>query len=462
MKRKKLFIMLSISLSLIIFGAYTTVMAGVTAEEAATLKTTLTPFGAERAGNADGTIPAWEGGITEIPAGYTPGDRHIDPFAGDKVLFTITAANMDKYADKLAVGQKELLKRYPDTYKIHVYPTRRSHSAPQWTYDNTFKNATRANLTEDGYGVSGAFGGIAFPIPKRPEEVMWNFLTRYFGDSEKYNFDIVVANPGSAPVIASGSVVNGRFPYYDQDLGLDGYYAGETPEYFKVLNQFISPPRRKGEVILAREPMDQSKHARKAWQYLPGQRRVRRAPTIAYDTPNPGATGLMTYDDVFMFNGSLDRYDWKTLGKKEIYIPYNCYKPQRKAPIKEHCLGSHPNPELWRWELHRVWVVEATLKSGKRHVYAKRVNYIDEDSWNLAIRDVYDAQGSLWRHAYAALKNAYELPGVVDRPNVYIDFYRPEWLYHLDMSRFDKIQVYDTGIKDKFFTPENVRRLGKR
>ena len=121
-------------------------------------------------------------------------------------------------------------------------------------------------------------------------------------------------------------------------------------------------------MILAREPMDQSKNARKAWQYLPGQRRVRRAPTISYDTPNPGATGLMTYDDVFMFNGSLDRYDWKLIGKKELYIPYNCYKPQLKVPLTEKCLGGHPDPEYWRWELHRVWVVEGTVKPGKRHV----------------------------------------------------------------------------------------------
>ncbi|MBW2368136.1 MAG: DUF1329 domain-containing protein [Deltaproteobacteria bacterium] len=463
MKQKRTVLILSMLISLLMLGAHATVMAGVSAEKAAKLNTTLTPFGAERAGNADGTIPAWEEGITEVPAGYEPGKRHIDPYANDQVLYTITAANMDKYADKLAEGSKELLKRYPDTFRLDVYQTRRSFSAPQWVYDNTIKNATRAGLSEDGYSVSGAFGGIAFPIPKRPEEVMWNFLTRYYGKDEHYSFDICVISPNSKPVIVSGSEVRAMNPYYDQDLGIEDFYAKKTPEYFLVLNQFISPPRRKGEVILGRDPLDQSKNSRKAWQYLPGQRRVRRAPTIAYDTPNPGASGLMTYDDVFMFNGALDRYDWKLIGKKEVYIPYNCYKAETKASLEELCHAHHPNPEYWRWELHRVWVVEGSLKSGKRHVYAKRVNYIDEDSWSLAIRDVYDAQGSLWRHAYAGLKNAYELPGVVDRPNVYIDFYRPEYLYHFSMTRYDRIPLYNTGdVTEKYFTPEKVRRLGKR
>ncbi len=60
--------------------------------------------------------------------------------------------------------------------------------------------------------------------------------------------------------------------------------------------------------------------------YLPGQRRVKAAPDVAYDTPNPGTAGATTYDDAFMFNGAMDRYDFKLIGKKEMYVPYNAYK----------------------------------------------------------------------------------------------------------------------------------------
>ena len=79
---------------IILIFLYGTAIAAVSPEEAARLGgPELTPIGAERPGNADGTIPAWTGGITEIPEGYSPGQRHRDPFPEDEVLFTITAAN---------------------------------------------------------------------------------------------------------------------------------------------------------------------------------------------------------------------------------------------------------------------------------------------------------------------------------------------------------------------------------
>lgn len=451
-----------IILSLFMVCAYSAALAGVSAEEAAKLKTTLTPTGAERAGNADGTIPAWEGGITEIPAGFKKAYPHVDPFTDDKVQFSITAANMDKYADKLSEGQKALLKKFPDTYKLNIYQTRRSHSGPQWYYDNTFKNATNAKITEDGGGVTNAFAGIAFPIPKTGEEVMWSFLTRWKGTYLTYPFDNVIVPAKGDPFVSSSSDVNEKFPYYDIEMGYEKYNAQETPMYLTLINQYTGPPRKKGEIILAHDPLNQSKNPRLAWQYLPGQRRVRRAPTVSYDTPNPGTQSILTYDDVFMFNGALDRYNWKLIGKKEMYIPYNCYKAAQKYPLKEGYTPNHPNADYWRWELHRVWVVEATLKQGKRHIYAKRTLYFDEDSWTMAMRDVYDAQGSLWRTSYAALKNAYDLPGVVQMPNIYHDLYLPEYVVNFSMNLYEKSIDYENKPSDKWWSPENVRRLGRR
>ena len=118
----------------------------------AKLKGELTPMGAIRAGNEAGTIPAWEGGITSPPAGFQPGTRPIDPYTGDQKLFTITAANMNQYRDQLSPGQIAMLKRYPNTWKMHVYPSRRSASYPQRIYDATIKNATTAELSEGGNG----------------------------------------------------------------------------------------------------------------------------------------------------------------------------------------------------------------------------------------------------------------------------------------------------------------------
>ena len=73
-------------------------MAAVSAAEAAKLGAELTPLGAVKAGNADGSIPAWEGGLTSAAqAGfpnYRPGQHHPDPYASDKPLYTVTSANM--------------------------------------------------------------------------------------------------------------------------------------------------------------------------------------------------------------------------------------------------------------------------------------------------------------------------------------------------------------------------------
>ncbi len=140
---------------------------------------------------------------------------------------------------------------------------------------------------------------------------------------------------------------------------------------------------------------------RRAWQYLPGQRRVKLAPDLAYDTPNAGSGGTSTYSDTFVFNGAMDRFDWKLVGKKEMYVPYNGYKLMYAKDIKPALTPNHVNPDFMRWELHRVWVVEATLKPGQRDLYSKRVFYLDEDSWVALAADQYDGKGQLYRATLA-------------------------------------------------------------
>ena len=436
-------------------------MAKVSQEEAEKLKTTLTPFGAERAGNADGTIPAWEGGISAPPEGLGykgSGFRHPDPYAKDNVRYSITAENMAQYDDKLTEGQKALFKKHPDTYRIDVYPTRRSHAAPDWVYENTFQNATRAEVTEGGLQISSAYGGIPFPIPKSGEEVIWNHLLRFESSGTLQESRGYLVESSGKIVLANGIVAIERFPYYIKDGSLDTFNG----YYYYTRSAYNQPPRRKGEVLLVKDPVNPAITPRKAWQYLVGQRRVRRAPTVAFDTPNPSFAGATTWDDYYMFNGSLERYDWKLLGKKEILIPYNCYKADEQMELKEIYQKGHLNPDYIRWELHRVWEVEATVKPDKRHIYGRRLFYVDEDSWVMVMADSYDNRGKLWRTNLAINLNAYELPGVVQRMQVNYDLPKDRYALNLCQTDLPKIREFGYESEESMFTPEAVRRLGRR
>ena len=438
------------------------VSAGVSAEEAARLKSELTPLGAERAGNAEGTIPAWDGGLTGPPAGVTimPGDRYPDPFKEDKVQFSITSQNMDQYADKLNPGTKAMFKKYPDTYRLDVYKTRRSQAAPEWVYENTFKNATRASLTEDGLGMKDAYGGIPFPIPQRGEEAIFNHILRYGGASRIGPYFSGLVNADGTFTAGGGGGDYEQYPYYFKDGSLETFKG----DIWYMLNTFGRPARRKGELLLVKDPLDKSKQKRKAWQYMPGQRRVRRAPTIAYDTPNPTYSGLVVYDDGFMFNGHIDRYNWKLVGKQEMYIPYNGYKFHNSTKEEEIITKGHANPDAIRWELHRVWVLEATLKSGRRHIYAKRVFFIDEDSWTILLKDQYDGRGNLWRTSVGTSWNHYDLPAVILLSIFNYDLQKERYGV-LALLNFDEKYVVtnpDKGIDKKYFKPEYLRKLGKR
>ena len=98
-----------------------------------------------------------------------------------------------------------------------------------------------------------------------------------------------------------------------------------------------------------------------------------------------------------MFSGMQDRFDFKLVGRKEMYIPYNTYKFYFDCDLRGQLKKNHVNPECERWELHRVWVVEATLKDEYRHVYSKRTYYLDEDTYGAGMYDAWDQSGQLYR-----------------------------------------------------------------
>jgi hypothetical protein len=370
--------------------------AAVTEQEAQQLKSTLTPLGAERAGNKDGTIPAWTGEGVKTPPGFTTAQRRPDPFAAEKPLYSITAKNMAQHADKLTDGQKAMLQRYP-AYRIDVYPTHRTAMTPQWVQDNTFKNATRAKLVDGtNYPVpSGAFGGPPFPIPKSGLEVMWNHILRYIGSQTRgtNGQTWMVTADGKKVMVMKGEQHN-MTPYYDPNGSVEKFDG----VYFltRVLND--GPPIRAGEALVGRLNVDDAKT--NTWVYLTGQRRVRKLPNSNGDTPLPTSAGMISFDEVSVFGSGPGYYDWKLLGKKEILVPYNTYKLLQPDSAETVMGSSFMNPDYVRWELHRVWVVEGNLKSGKRHTSPRSVYYVDEDSWLALLADRWDVNGQLWRTLY--------------------------------------------------------------
>jgi len=437
-------------------------VAAVSAQDAARLGTELTPLGGEKAGNAAGTIPAWDGGLSSpakagFPTFASPG-RAPDPFASEKPTFKITAANMAQYADHLTEGDKALLKQYKDTFFMNVYPTHRTASSPQRIYDATKRNATTAQLAAGGNGVTGAVEGIPFPIPKTGVEAFWNHVLRYRADAAAREI-------GQAAVSPSGSYNMVKFhdEFYMAYSQPNAKEADLDNVILYFIEETVAPARLAGDILLVHETLDQSKENRRAWIYNAGQRRVRRAPDVAFDNPGTAADGLRTSDQFDMYNGSPERYDWKLVGKKEIYVPYNAYRlHQAKVKPDDVIRPLHINQDLTRYELHRVWVVDSVLKPGQRHIYKRRTLYIDEDSWQIVAVDCYDARDQLWRVQEGHGINYFNVPTYWTTMELTYDLQARRYLAlgfedHADRS-------YDFGIKRTLgdYTAAALRTRGTR
>jgi hypothetical protein len=368
--------------------------AAATAQEVKQLGDTLTPWGAEKAGNKEGTIPAYTGGLTKIPAGITAAPKLANPYAGEKPLFSIDAKNVQQYADKLTPGAQELIRRFPG-YRMDVYPGHRSFpDMPKAIQQASIKNAGNAECktTPDGVGVRGCWGGIPFPLAKTGNEVMWNHVARWRSTDEYRAESRLVTASGETLLNQSQAYV--EYPYYDPDVKP---YEGAGQYYQRFVNLSIGPARDAGNVSMVFYPLQIDSSDQRTWSYTPGQRRVRLAPEFSYDTPSPQMGGAMNYDEIGLFSGKMDRYDFKLIGKQEKFVPANGYDftfGQNRSAIlgKQFIL-----PQAMRYELRRVWVVEATLKAGKRHVSPKRTFYVDEDSWTAVAAESYDGSGKLFR-----------------------------------------------------------------
>jgi len=444
-----------LTLALCLLAGAGALLAGLSPQEVARLGADLTPLGGEKA--ASGTaIPAWDGGITKAPAGYQPGKHYVDPFASDAMIVTIDAKNMANYAGQLSEGHKAVLKAYP-SFKMQVYPTHRSASSPQRVYDAVKRNAATAQLSLGGNGVTGALGGPPFPIPQSGVEVIWNHLLRYRGDI------------ASRKIVQAAPTRGGQYTLVHLDEETMFLYhlpnmteAGLKNRSLLFKQEVTAPARLAGGILLVHETINQVTQPRDAWLYNPGQRRVRRAPQVAYDNPGTAADNMRTSDQLDMFNGAPDRYDWKLVGKKEIYVPYNSYRLQDpKLKYSDILTPLHLNPAYLRYELHRVWVVDATLKPNERHVYKRRTFYVDEDSWQILLVDQYDNRDQLWRVSEGHAMNFYNVPAIWTSGEQHIDLQAGRYLV---MGLFNESTPHEFSLKrtEADYTPDALRREGVR
>ena len=430
------------------------VSAKVSTEEAARLGQDLTAFGAEQAATPDGRIPAYDGGLPR--QGQVAGEYPVHPeIEAEKPLFTISAANMAEYADQLTEGHKELLRRFPESYRMNVYKTHRTVSWPEHILEATQRNAVEASLIGTD-SVKNAVHGIPFPIPTGGAEVIWNHKTRWRGYSvRRYNNQLIVQPDGGYQI--SKLIEDVKFPYTNVD------HNGTSSDFLLYyLSEILSPPRNAGQLLLVHETADQSAEIRNAWLYNPGLRRVRRAPNVAYDNPYEGTDGNQFNDQVDMYNGALDRYRWKLVGKKGMYLPYNSYRIGSPRITYDKIVAAHHlNPELPRFELRRVWVVDSELREGTSHTFGRRTFYVEEDSWAINSVDCYDRRGVLYKFQEAHQVFTQNVQAVGGVPEVIYDFQSGRY-FMTALANEDKPNDFSVSYDDKYFMPRSLRKKARR
>lgn len=426
-----------------------------TSNTSAVLGTGLTPIGAEVAGNGF-DIPAWTGGLA-VRNDHQSGQFHSNPFANDAPLLRISAANFAQHQTRLTEGQIALLKANPDMY-LAVYPTRRSASYPPYVYDAVSNNASKAELIKYGSGVRNATMSSPFPQPQNGLEVLWNHTLRFRGHSSAYQ---AVASAVNEDGQRMDTLRN--YQYFFKYSILNATQDDIDNRIFLLKYRTLAPAKVAGAMSLVHETLDQIRSPRKSWVYTPGQRRLRRTPDLGYDTADPNTNSIRTIDQVDMFNGAPDYYDWTLLAKREIYIPYNAYLLDSGELTIDDIVGpKHLNPELLRYEAHRVWVVEANIRVGYRHRYHKRRYYFDEDSWAIIYAEEFDENGQLWQVSEAHVINYYEVPLVYSTLEVTYDLQNSRYYVEgLDNERGGTMD-FSRELKERDFSPAAVRRESRR
>jgi len=371
-------------------------------------------IGADPEADLKANIPEWSGGLAKrelIPHGH-----HPNPFSDDRATI-IDSNNYLEHIEFLSPGLIALITQYPKTFYIPLYPSRRSGSFPDWYYQNMHNIETKPTLSNSGNGIINPIAGTNFPQPKNGLEAIWNHLTRWRGFfMQRKQTDAIVYPNGLKKTITIKYEISFEM-FRAKNLMKTG------PQVLLYYTSFVtSPPKLAGGALLAIDYVDQQINPRQSWSYDANQRRVKRLPYIKHDHPAMMSENIRTTDDTDLFSGSPELYNWKLIGKEVKYIPYNSYALTSPIVDSDKLLTAHHlNPEFTRFEAHRVWVVEATLKKGKYHIYPQRTFYLDEDSWSISLVDQYDQQGNIWRVSTAHLKNFYEVPMTMTVIDVYHD-----------------------------------------
>ncbi len=435
--------------------------------DASRLGTTLTPLGGEVAASADGVIPAWTApGQQDNGWSYGQVRGQHWKFKDDKPIYSIDANNVAQYASKLSPGQLELFKKIPG-YRMDVYPTRRSCGVPDFVAENTRKNVGFAKLDASGVALEEAHvPGIPFPQPTTGAEVMWNMKMRYRG----VGFDMSKTVSGLSPRKGGGDWLKTSTdwfiftPWGEKGSQLfSSFDRLESSTYFS----YMEPAALAGQSgVITTKAGEQAT----TFYYFPGQRRVRRMPSYSYDAPQIGLDNQYTIDESNIFFGPMDRFDWKLVGKQELLVPYNAFGAyDASAKIEDVAQKDFIAPESRRYEQHRVWVVEATVRQGMRHQAPKRLFYIDEDSWNGLMAIDYDKQGQIWK-----VREGYTIPvyetGTCDM-EAQAQYNLVDGRYLYDMTsigvgkkdhRWLTENAGNPRLKRDFYTSDNLRAISER
>lgn len=374
--------------------------------------TPLTPMGAVRAGNKDGTIPAWTPDNSAALKAVRSGSEQPE--------FSITSKNYKQYGDKLTEGIKALFEKYPD-FRMDVYKTYRTSTYSDKIYKYTIENATRAKLQNGVKTLVDAVGGTPFPIPQDGGEAVWNHLLAFEGTTFELRWSAYQIDPSGNSVRTALVDEKAQYPYY-----LDTDKLSPNVDLHHITSTILAPAYKHGERALSIEPLDYVNKKRIVMQYFTGQRRLRKMPLVGFDNPEYYSPKVKNWDEYFMFTASPERYNWKLLGKREMFVPYNNENFDKLS--SNEVIGKHfYNPGHVRWELHRVWVVDATLKPDARHAVPHRRLYLDEDSWNAMAMDEWDANGDLWKTGYILPKFVDKCPCMVRGPEAVYDLQTGYW-----------------------------------
>ncbi len=427
-------------------------VVNVFATDADRLGKDLTPIGAIRAGNKDNSIPMWQ-------ADKFTAKQHqqwLQDIEKEKPLYTITSNNHKKYEGMLSDGLKNFFENHPNTFYMPVYKSHRTALQPQWTYDNARKNVANAKLSDSGDEILQAYAGTPFPIPETAQQIIWNHQTRWKGVFINLHLYEITVFPNLVKDSLETNIETYAV-FYDPNR--------TTPElnwrntyYFSYI---LGPSRLAGGGLLIHESLQPKRKPRQSWIYVAGERRMRRMPVMGYDAPLFNAEAIRVADEIDIFNGPLDRYDWTLKGRREMLIPYNNQKMRYNRCDDENALNPyHITPNAMRFEKHRVWVVEANLKAGQRHTYKRRIFYIDEDTWSIALVDIYDKHDELYRFTMRFSAYYEEMPGTFSALDAYHDLQKGS--YFLQCSAGGGTSFSQQPPPNGYFSPTNIRQRYKR